>query len=528
MISNFLSGNFKKVCLIAVITTLRSLLLLLSPLISKVIIDTLLPQKKVHELILLVVFLILIPIITNKLIDVDLKLSTFVLENISRKRTNFVDNYLDSIENKEFTDNEKLHILTFENDEISNYIYRNLGSLLWLITTISLGIVLIIYFNVIIGLVLIIIMLIQYSSMYFLYGRFKRLNNSYTLSSTRLLSSSKELYDSLKNQKISSGIKKKQQEDIIIKNNKVGSIQRKISFSEALISILNTVLSNLSILFIFLIGLSSNSIPLGNLIAIYQMYLWLVPALSVLAYMVVGLGEVSVPVGRFFKLTNSIKFTNNDRKNKIDNLTLKSSVYLSNKIRLNRDIQLKKNQNYLLTGDVGSGKSTLLKYAFDPAFKTNVKIIVDQNNKSLRNSNGYLNLSVWYSSENPSIFDTTLISNIYFKKNISDKEEEFVKSLPFNSKTIDRLDNVISKDTLSGGERQLIEISRLLVSDVDYQVILLDEALSSMNADLERNMLEKIIEKYPNSMIIIVSHRDTIDSENFIKLNMNNYLTKDI
>ena len=66
-----------------------------------------------------------------------------------------------------------------------------------------------------------------------------------------------------------------------------------------------------------------------------------------------------------------------------------------------------------------------------------------------------------------------------------------------------------SLNNLSGGERQRIILARGLLKKA--KVIILDEALSEVNLQLEKEIIENIKNYFPSSILIYVSHKDVAD-----------------
>ena len=64
---------------------------------------------------------------------------------------------------------------------------------------------------------------------------------------------------------------------------------------------------------------------------------------------------------------------------------------------------------------------------------------------------------------------------------------------------------------LSGGQKQRIIIARALYNDPD--VLILDEATSAVDEEVEKNFIDNLIKIGENKTIIIISHRKST-SEN--------------
>ena len=61
---------------------------------------------------------------------------------------------------------------------------------------------------------------------------------------------------------------------------------------------------------------------------------------------------------------------------------------------------------------------------------------------------------------------------------------------------------------ISGGERQRIVLARALLKKSNY--IILDEALSEVNEELEKKILSNIFEYYKEYTLIYVTHKEEI------------------
>ena len=110
------------------------------------------------------------------------------------------------------------------------------------------------------------------------------------------------------------------------------------------------------------------------------------------------------------------------------------------------------------------------------------------------------------------IVHNTIIDNIkYVNKNITDEEiENIFKKLKMHEKIIklkDGYNTDISNnpDILSTGERQMINFARIMAMDCD--VVILDEATSSLSYETEVLVNNAIKEITRNKMVIIIAHR---------------------
>ncbi len=119
---------------------------------------------------------------------------------------------------------------------------------------------------------------------------------------------------------------------------------------------------------------------------------------------------------------------------------------------------------------------------------------------------------IGFVSQDTFLFNTSIRENILIGKHTSTEEEmvqaakqanihEFIMTLPKGYDTVlgDRALNV------SGGQRQRITIARALVRDP--QLLIFDEATSSLDSESEKLIQESIEELRNNKTIIIISHR---------------------
>ncbi len=174
-----------------------------------------------------------------------------------------------------------------------------------------------------------------------------------------------------------------------------------------------------------------------------------------------------------------------------------------------------------ISGKSGTGKSTLLDIIL--GFLTPIKgnIIVNGINIHLPESKKYLlkwQNSISYVPQSPLIFNDTIKRNLIINGNnnsiTSDKEiyeileivqlKDFIQTLPY------KIDTILGDDgnTISGGQKQRIAIARALLKKA--KILVLDESTSGLDAQTERKLLKNIISKFPNLIIIFVSHNPNV------------------
>ena len=164
-----------------------------------------------------------------------------------------------------------------------------------------------------------------------------------------------------------------------------------------------------------------------------------------------------------------------------------------------------------LTGGIGSGKTTIMNLI--PRFYniSSGDILIDD--QSIYDVSLFsLRKNISLVSQDITLFDDTILSNVAYAKNDEDKEKiyeackyssasDFIEKLPQKYNTIIGENGV----RLSGGEKQRISIARAILKNAP--IILLDEATSSLDSDTEHKIQEGIGYLTKNKTTIIIAHR---------------------
>ena len=176
-----------------------------------------------------------------------------------------------------------------------------------------------------------------------------------------------------------------------------------------------------------------------------------------------------------------------------------------------------------LVGHSGSGKSTILNLI--PRFyqPDDGDLLID--NQSIYDAKiSSLRENISLVSQETTLFDDTIKNNIkYANENVTDEEifevaklsnaHDFIEKLPNKYETIIGENGV----RLSGGEKQRISIARAMIKK--SQIILLDEATSSLDSETEKKIQDALKILTENKTTIVIAHRlSTILNSNNIYL----------
>ena len=177
----------------------------------------------------------------------------------------------------------------------------------------------------------------------------------------------------------------------------------------------------------------------------------------------------------------------------------------------NINICFLKGQDYFLNGVSGSGKSTLLKILYKEINDFRGTIYFGKVNyqdislKSLRNNIIYVN-------QKESLFNGTIYQNIICFRDISENDFSAVCNICMlddivNKKPLRYFSNINDAlSNLSGGEKQRIILARNLLKK--GHILFVDEALSEVDKKTEIKIINNIKNYYKGKTIIYVSHKN--------------------
>jgi ATP-binding cassette, subfamily B, bacterial PglK len=199
-------------------------------------------------------------------------------------------------------------------------------------------------------------------------------------------------------------------------------------------------------------------------------------------------------------------------KSKLEFINVSFSYNNDKNILHNINLSINKGETIGFIGESGSGKSTLVDLMTGLHNPTKGLINIDKDERIIHSK--YWKKQIGYVSQSIYLTDDTIANNIALSipndkinhKRIEEvikhvQLENFIKSLKqgINTRTGER------GVQLSGGQRQRIGIARALYHNPE--ILILDEATSSLDTDTEIKVMKSISKLKGKKTIIIIAHR---------------------
>ena len=282
---------------------------------------------------------------------------------------------------------------------------------------------------------------------------------------------------------------------------------KNIYFRHENLFLIQNILENLILLFIIWLLVQNDISVLITVYLLLSIFLNILKNFFDFSY---NLDELKYAISNIIQLDYSkaelIKLNSN-------NIIIKNLSFSYDKLTMtlkNINCIIKDQSKVLVTGSSGSGKSTLFKIIKGYYSDYEGSIIIGD--KNIKNKNFE---DIIYVSSKEFLFTGSLIENLKLKSfNQNSINICEIKSLCQNN-----FYQLIEENgfNLSSGQKQRIALARALC---DFQILILDEALSQVSVDMERRILKKLFKTYSNKTIIYISHRlDNLDLfDHFIKI----------
>lgn len=306
---------------------------------------------------------------------------------------------------------------------------------------------------------------------------------------------------------------------------------------------------SLVIIISYLMGLSFEQM-VNSLLIIVVASIRIIPSANLI---ISNLGRIrnaedSVAKLSLFNKKNYNNFNENvdisiENKNEFSSILIKELKLKNSKdskeIKL-KDILITKGDIVGLIGPSGSGKSTILNFLSGFIKGDKEKIILNEQAASANKIKKYFNNISVLLTQDPFLFNDTILSNITLSKKVSNELKEKCKNALILSrgwefvKLLDDQINTFLVDNgqnLSGGQKQRIALARVLFSKKD--LLLLDEPTSALDGELSLNFVEDLKNILNGKTAIIATHdlellkfcNKTInynESSNFFEMSLNN------
>ncbi|MGX7112320.1 ABC transporter ATP-binding protein [Gemella cuniculi] len=282
---------------------------------------------------------------------------------------------------------------------------------------------------------------------------------------------------------------------------------------------LNTV--SVAISYVIAVGygfylINLGAMTLGELVAVcvvVGMLQWPYIAISELVVMMI---EVKEATKRVIEISGKNPEVNNEKAKYIfefnDGIRFEdfNFSYDENEVLKNITFTIHKGETIGIVGKTGCGKTTLVKQLLRLYPIREKTLFFDG-----RGIEEYFDYSVrekiGYAPQEYQLFSKTVKENILFYRENLEERLESALVLADVKKDIERfkdgLDTLVGENgiSLSGGQKQRLGIARAILSNPE--ILILDDSLSAVDANTEKNIIENIKQTRLGKTNIIVSHR---------------------
>ncbi len=174
-------------------------------------------------------------------------------------------------------------------------------------------------------------------------------------------------------------------------------------------------------------------------------------------------------------------------------------------------LEVPKNQFVYFKGPSGCGKSTLCQM-ISGLLKVENGMIKIGNTPIMDYSLSTLRKNITYISQKECLLQDTIKNNILLYRKVEEQKFREIATICeiesiLNNKPL-RYETFVLKDAtnLSGGEKQRIILARALLNE--FQILILDEALSELNNELEIKIIQNLKAYLKDKTVIYVSHKE--------------------
>lgn len=288
----------------------------------------------------------------------------------------------------------------------------------------------------------------------------------------------------------------------------------KLKLFQSLAKSSTTVLVSMMTVFSVLVGIffvNLETISIGSIVAFYLFLPRLSDPIKNLADFNISLQTAKAVENRLEELitTEMRKETNLEKIDKIEQLSFNNLGFTypnsAEEVLKNVNVTLNRGDSLAIIGTSGTGKTTLLRLLKQQVYPTSGEILINNKNHTQIDRLSYIERIAVLTQE-VFIFDSSLQENISFGKKYPEK-------LIRDSAKLCMIDHFSLDEHafgLSGGERQRIGLARAIACD--YDVLILDEPTSNLDAQTENKIIENLkqLQNDKNFIMIVVTHSESI------------------
>lgn len=493
---------------------------LYGPIVVQNLIDNSIPKKNLNEFFMFSAFLLTLYIIrlflsiysSSRGQLMGNRIKFFMREDLFKKILNQPDTY--------FMKNQSGDIIsrvTNDLENVSALLYRGLEDFLFSILSIAGAMTLMATFNLKLTLITMIPLPV---AIYFTIIQNKKLKYGYIEVREKFSKLTSGIHDSLKTIFFikDNVLEKDIFEKFSNKNKELLSIEKNNIFNtSALMSGINFYNQLTQLIVIFIGGYMhiKGEISFGIIVS----FILLTNRFRVYLLRLMGLVDVfqrgATGISRFLEVMNipNIKDGNTIIEKNIDSIKVDGLNFAFDKQEVikNLSITIEKGEKVAFVGESGVGKTTifsLLKRTFLPEENTifiNDLCIHEVDRESLLNRIAIVD-------QRDSLMNETILENIKVVKRDATKKEieealelaqlkEFIESLEKKENTKLGQGGI----ELSSGQKQRLSMARLFLKDPE--IIFLDEGTSALDNILEKKIMDNILQKFEDKIIISIAHR---------------------
>lgn len=186
--------------------------------------------------------------------------------------------------------------------------------------------------------------------------------------------------------------------------------------------------------------------------------------------------------------------------------------YSNNSFLSNLNIDFEPNKITALVGSNGTGKTTIINLILLAYSPNKGEILLDGNNINSIEKKEYLN-QITVLNQDTFLFNLSIRQNLNLinkDRLLQQKVCKFVGIDKFIKKLPKGYDTIIGENSsnLSGGQKRLLSLARSLLKP--SKVIILDEATSSIDTDITKNIINILKKLKKNHTVILITHKKEI------------------